>query len=58
MSHLTGLSMTSTVDDLLNSKCTSCEVRQDKSAYWSPQVYFKDDNGKYEMVPETAGHVT
>ena len=42
----------STADDLLKSKCTSCGVKQDKSAYWAPPLYFKGDDGSLTVVPE------
>ncbi|MBE3048645.1 DUF1996 domain-containing protein [Candidatus Bathyarchaeota archaeon] len=36
--------------------CTSCRVTQDKSAYWHPQLYFKDDTtGEYEEVSPLGG---
>ncbi|KAI9722984.1 MAG: hypothetical protein M1812_001433 [Candelaria pacifica] len=42
-------------DDLLKSQCTSCQVTQDKSAYWTPALYFMDSNGTTELVPEVGG---
>ena len=55
----TGVSPSATTDDLLNGDCTSCEIAQDKSAYWSPQMYFYDsDEDSYEAVPEVQGHIT
>ncbi|KAL8842243.1 MAG: hypothetical protein Q9170_000569 [Blastenia crenularia] len=45
-------STTSTADDLLKSKCQSCGVGQDKSAYWTPPVYFMADDGTVTIVPE------
>ncbi|KAI4260058.1 MAG: hypothetical protein L6R42_004231 [Xanthoria sp. 1 TBL-2021] len=42
----------STADDLLKSKCTSCGVKQDKSAYWAPPLYFEGDDGTLTVVPE------
>ncbi|KXT04874.1 hypothetical protein AC578_3437 [Pseudocercospora eumusae] len=35
--------------------CTSCEVTQDKSAYWTPPLYFQHENGTVEMVPNVGG---
>lgn len=40
---------------LLASNCTSCSARQDKSAYWSPYLYFKHANGTLEIVPKSGG---
>jgi len=31
--------------------CTSCGIQKDKSAYWTPQMYFRHRNGSYEEVP-------
>lgn len=34
------------------STCTSCEVAQDLSNYWTPTLYFKDPTtGQFEKVP-------
>lgn len=38
-------------DSLLASTCSSCEVQKDKSAYWTPQLYFAHANGEFEEVP-------
>jgi hypothetical protein len=35
--------------------CTSCGVTQDKSAYWTPPLYFQYENGSTEMVPNVGG---
>jgi hypothetical protein len=53
-----GLNFNSTAADLLQSKCTSCQVQQDHSAYWEPQLYFFASNGTISIVPEVAGHLT
>lgn len=42
-------------DELLASNCTSCSVRQDKSAYWSPYLYFQHANGTLQMVLKSGG---
>ncbi|KZF20149.1 hypothetical protein L228DRAFT_240704 [Xylona heveae TC161] len=42
-------------DDLMKSEGTSCEVTQDKSAYWTPALYFQHANGSTEMVEEHGG---
>lgn len=39
------LSFTSTSADLMTSSCTSCQVEQDKSAYWAPTLLFMYNNG-------------
>ncbi|KAF2426326.1 WSC-domain-containing protein [Tothia fuscella] len=43
--------LNSTYDDLQSSKCTSCEIAADKSAYWTPQLYYSHTNGSFEKVP-------
>ena len=54
----TGFGPTSKADDLLGSKCTSCGVAQDLSAYWAPAMYFVHDDGTAELVPEKPPHKT
>ena len=43
--------MNSTYDDLNAAPCTSCEIQADKSAYWTPQLYYQHANGAFEEVP-------
>lgn len=50
-----GFSETATYEDLINADCTSCAVRQDKSVYWTPALYFQHENGSYESVREVGG---
>ena len=52
------LSATANGSDLLNSQCTSCGVKEDKSAYWTPALYFVGADGKTEIVPEMPPHKT
>ncbi|RAL62935.1 hypothetical protein DID88_004776 [Monilinia fructigena] len=43
-------------DELLAGNCTSCSVSQDKSAYWTPSIYFKHAaTGKFELVEQVGG---
>jgi hypothetical protein len=51
----TGFSETSTSADLLAGECTSCQVSQDKSAYWTPALYFQHSNGNFELVQQVGG---
>jgi hypothetical protein len=44
-----------TPQDLVDSDCTSCAVTQDKSAYWTPPIYFLHSNGTAEMVEQVGG---
>lgn len=52
---LAGFSMDSTSESLVDSDCTSCGVTQDKSAYWTPALYFMHTNGSAELVEEVGG---
>jgi len=36
---------------MVNSACTSCEIGADKSAYWTPLLYYKYPNGSFFEVP-------
>ncbi|KAJ9612295.1 hypothetical protein H2200_003892 [Cladophialophora chaetospira] len=44
------LNTTSTYESLQASYCTSCSVQKDKSAYWTPNLYYRHINGTYEEV--------
>lgn len=41
----------STTASLQTSTCSSCEIQADKSAYWTPQLYYSHSNGSFEEVP-------
>ncbi|KAJ1329293.1 DUF1996 domain-containing protein [Microdochium nivale] len=46
----------STYESLRAGSCTSCAVKQDLSAYWTPGLYFEDAvTGKFEPVPQVGG---
>ncbi|KAJ5919656.1 hypothetical protein N7454_009491 [Penicillium verhagenii] len=47
--------MSSDMDSLRESNCTSCGVLQDMSAYWTPPLYFMHANGSAQVVPEVGG---
>ncbi|KAH0564959.1 hypothetical protein GP486_001653 [Trichoglossum hirsutum] len=47
--------MTSTYSDLMASSGTSCAVPQDKSAYWTPGLYFMGVDGTTELVDQVGG---
>ncbi|KAL9098234.1 MAG: hypothetical protein Q9163_006073 [Psora crenata] len=44
------IGLSSTYESLQQADCTSCEIQADKSAYWTPQLYYQHSNGKFEMV--------
>ncbi|KWU42437.1 hypothetical protein RHOSPDRAFT_9332, partial [Rhodotorula sp. JG-1b] len=37
-------------DDARSSRCTSCQVKQDLSNYWTPALYFAHANGSFTLV--------
>ncbi|KAF2644046.1 hypothetical protein P280DRAFT_466734 [Massarina eburnea CBS 473.64] len=41
-----------TYEEALASKCTSCPVKEDKSNYWTPQLYVKMRDGTFRVVPQ------
>lgn len=47
--------ISATPEDMQNSDCTSCEVTQDKSAYWTPSIHFLYPNGTSVIVPQVGG---
>lgn len=47
------LGPSSTYDSLRQSECTSCTIQADKSAYWTPALYYLHADGTYEEVPNT-----
>ena len=51
----TDFNFDSTGASLMESSCSSCAVTQDRSAYWTPPLYFLDDNGTYTLVPQVGG---
>lgn len=53
--HLTGFGLNPSYEDLMKGDCTSCGVKQDMSAYWAPALYFKHDDGEYELVNQVGG---
>ncbi|KAI8960132.1 hypothetical protein F5Y11DRAFT_279737 [Daldinia sp. FL1419] len=51
-----GFSLSATYDELMQGSCSSCAVKQDKSAYWTPALYFQDSETKeFEIVPQVGG---
>ncbi|CUS11857.1 unnamed protein product [Tuber aestivum] len=48
-------SQSSLEEDLLKSTCSSCQVKQDRSAYWTPVLYFQDEAGNFNIVNQTGG---
>ncbi|KAL5482302.1 hypothetical protein ACEPAI_8896 [Sanghuangporus weigelae] len=42
---------TASGENLLQSKCTTTLVQDDKSSYWAPQLYYRSENGSFTLVP-------
>jgi hypothetical protein len=40
-----------TYDEARNSKCSSCQIKEDMSNYWTPSLYVKFKNGTFMPVP-------
>ncbi|KAG8669333.1 hypothetical protein FPOAC1_008725 [Fusarium poae] len=51
LSGASNIGIDSTFESLQASRCTSCEVQDDKSAYWTPQLFYQHANGSFQMVP-------
>ncbi|EMC97704.1 hypothetical protein BAUCODRAFT_463088 [Baudoinia panamericana UAMH 10762] len=45
------IGVNSTYEDMVNSSCSSCEIHADKSAYWTPLLYYHYPNGSFYEVP-------
>ncbi|KAK3717744.1 hypothetical protein LTR37_005515 [Vermiconidia calcicola] len=45
------IGVNSTFRTLINSECSSCEIAADKSAYWTPLLYYSYPNGSFLEVP-------
>ncbi|KAF2208353.1 hypothetical protein CERZMDRAFT_49511 [Cercospora zeae-maydis SCOH1-5] len=49
------IGINATFDSLSNSECSSCEITADKSAYWSPTLFYQYPNGSVLSVPNNGG---
>jgi hypothetical protein len=49
--QVSDININSTQDTLSASPCTSCTIQADKSAYWTPQLYYAHADGTFEEVP-------
>ena len=54
---LLDIGISSTYQSLVNSDCTSCEIAADKSAYWTPTLYYAYENGTFIEVPHSGSVV-
>ncbi|KAK0739574.1 hypothetical protein B0T21DRAFT_284510 [Apiosordaria backusii] len=55
LTAISGFSMNAGHAELRAGSCTSCAALEDKSAYWSPQMYFKHEDGTFEEVTQAGG---
>ncbi|KAF2434894.1 WSC-domain-containing protein [Tothia fuscella] len=49
--------VSSTGVSLANGECTSCEIQDDKSAYWTPMLYYQYPNGSFIDVKQSGSVV-
>lgn len=54
---MTDVGVNATFYTLVNSSCSSCEIQADRSAYWSPLLYFQYTNGSFVEVPHSGSVV-
>lgn len=48
--------MSTTYEGMRNASCTSCQIQQDLSNYWIPQLYYQGpNNGSFEDVSTIGG---
>ncbi|KAF2195177.1 WSC-domain-containing protein [Zopfia rhizophila CBS 207.26] len=46
-----GFNFSMDYDQARASKCSTCNIKQDLSNYWSPKLYFRAENGSFLSVP-------
>ena len=46
-----GFGPSMTFQQARSSKCSSCEIKEDMSNYWTPQLYVKKKDGNITPVP-------
>lgn len=46
-----GFNFSMTYEDARASQCSTCNIKQDLSNYWSPKMYFHAQNGSFLDVP-------
>ncbi|ORY75303.1 hypothetical protein BCR35DRAFT_292930 [Leucosporidium creatinivorum] len=55
VSGASNFALSNTFENMRASECTSCLVKQDMSAYWTPQMYFQWANGSFSSVDQVGG---
>ncbi|KAF2008488.1 WSC-domain-containing protein [Aaosphaeria arxii CBS 175.79] len=51
ISGANGFNFTTDYAKLRASSCSTCNIKQDMSVYWTPKLYFKAQNGSFIDVP-------
>lgn len=51
ISGASNINAQSTYESLLQTPCSSCDIQDDKSAYWTPSLYYQHRNGSFDEVP-------
>ncbi|KAI9847201.1 MAG: hypothetical protein M1837_003065 [Sclerophora amabilis] len=51
ISGASNINIDSTYESLQKASCTSCSVQADKSAYWTPMLYYQYADGSFQDVP-------
>lgn len=46
-----GFNVTMDYNKARSSQCSTCNIKQDLSNYWSPKLYFRAQNGSFLDVP-------
>ncbi|KAF1814963.1 WSC-domain-containing protein [Eremomyces bilateralis CBS 781.70] len=46
-----GFDLTMDYDKAVASSCSTCQIKQDKSNYWTPKLYYQAQNGSFINVP-------
>ncbi|ODQ56240.1 WSC-domain-containing protein [Saitoella complicata NRRL Y-17804] len=47
--------LTTSYEELRASDCTSCMVQEDMSNYWTPSLYWQNEDGTFQDVPQVGG---
>ncbi|GAO46748.1 hypothetical protein SAICODRAFT_28840 [Saitoella complicata NRRL Y-17804] len=49
------INFTNTFNSLRAADCTTCQVTEDLSNYWTPNLWFQHPNGSFTSVPQIGG---
>lgn len=51
-----GFGFTTSFKQQRDSTCSSCPIKEDLSAYWTPKLYFQAENGSFIGVPQVGDY--